>query len=699
MGLHTIQAPNGKTYEINAPEGATQDEILAYAKQNIDITTPAVEVGAKKPTEAEVAQFDAENPDAPKTEQGIMGRMFGIGSPTASLVKGAIVDPLVGINQFLGATGIFGEEVKQKSSQVAQELDQANKEALKKANRGETDVVSILGGIVSPFNKIMGATKAANVFMKIGEETVKGAVLAGMMPTTGGADRFWEDKNVQMGLGAAISGAGTGLFSASKGLASFVKSLPIGVEAKQKALVEYVHSLVGKDKDDVINALRSAGQIVENSKPTSSEAIADIPAGVGIANEQQRLASQLTSNPRFAERSAEQVGARTAALEKQFGTAADIEAAKLTRGLETTPMREAALQDANFYGQTASKFEKQLAEGTSLTGGVAPKYKNDILKAQIENIKSLGYYPLTTGNLVNNIDKTISSPGTRSNEMLTFALGKLKTKLQDFSDKNGVINSADLYNIRKEVNSDIAEYMQTKGGANASFKAQATGVEKQLKTSIDESINKAAGSGLWSNYLSKFSEHSQKIDQMNFGRTLIDKLGGNLGDVEKAGAFATAMANPSATVKSATGLPRYTNPEDFLTKEQNGALKSVLADLNRKTKSLELGRGVEKPRGVEIAAGKKDISVLMREATIAKSFLGWLEHGSQKGFDEKLTQLLLNPKDLAAVLETIPPSKMKALSEAISKKASIENKDLFINMYTLPQQVIRGSAAEVGKNI
>lgn len=699
MGVHTVKAPNGKTYTINAPDGATQDEILRYAQANVNRNLPTVSVTASKPSEEEVAKFNAENPEEAPSNQGVLESMFGQGSPTYSLAKGAILDPLVGLNQFLGATGIFGEDVKQASSQAATNFELSNRIALKKAGRGETDVVSFMGGMISPFNKIMGSANNANVFMKIGEEAVKGAIYAGLMPTTGGADRFWEDKNIQMGLGAAISGGGSALFSASKGLTSFVKSLPIGVEAKQKALVEYVNSLVGKDKDDAINALRQAGELVQNSKPTAAEAVADIPSAVGIVNEQQRLTSQLANNPAFAGRAIEQTQARAGALEQQFGTAADIEAAKLARGLETAPMRDLALAQANIYGQTASIFEKQIAEGTSLTGGVAPKFKNDVLKAQVENIKSLGYYPLTTGGLINNIDKNLSTAGTQSNEMLTFALAKLKTKLANFSDKNGIINSADLYNIRKEINTDISEYMQTKGGANASFKAQATAVEKNLKNAIDENINKAAGSSLWSNYLNKFSEHSRKIDQMSFGRTLIDKLNGNLGDVEKAGTFATAMANPSTAVKSSTGLPRYTNPEDFLTKEQTAVLKSVLADLNRKTKSLEAGRGVAKPAGIEIAAGKKDISLLMREATIAKSLLGWLEHGSQKGFDERLTKLLLNPKDLAAVLETIPPSKMKVLSEAIAKKASAENKDLFINMYTLPNQIIRGSAAEVGKNM
>jgi len=34
MAIFVVTAPNGKEYEINAPEGATQDQVLEYAKQN-----------------------------------------------------------------------------------------------------------------------------------------------------------------------------------------------------------------------------------------------------------------------------------------------------------------------------------------------------------------------------------------------------------------------------------------------------------------------------------------------------------------------------------------------------------------------------------------------------------------------------------------------------------------------------------------
>ena len=130
MGVHTIKAPNGKSYKINAPDGATQEEILSYAKENINLNLPTISVTAPKPSQEEVDKFNAENPEESTGNQSIIQTMFGQGSPTYSLAKGAILDPLVGLNQFLGATGIFGEDVKQASSQAATDFELSNREAL-----------------------------------------------------------------------------------------------------------------------------------------------------------------------------------------------------------------------------------------------------------------------------------------------------------------------------------------------------------------------------------------------------------------------------------------------------------------------------------------------------------------------------------------------------------------------------------------
>ena len=42
MPTYVVTAPDGKEYEVNAPEGATQDEVLAYAKANYGKQEPSM---------------------------------------------------------------------------------------------------------------------------------------------------------------------------------------------------------------------------------------------------------------------------------------------------------------------------------------------------------------------------------------------------------------------------------------------------------------------------------------------------------------------------------------------------------------------------------------------------------------------------------------------------------------------------------
>ncbi len=70
-----VRMPDG-TLIRNVPEGTTQEEILA--------------------------RYNASQQPAQQQQPVSMTeRMFGAGSPTARFLKGAVVDPLLGVNQLL----------------------------------------------------------------------------------------------------------------------------------------------------------------------------------------------------------------------------------------------------------------------------------------------------------------------------------------------------------------------------------------------------------------------------------------------------------------------------------------------------------------------------------------------------------------------------------------------------------------------
>lgn len=628
-------------------------------------------------------------------------RLIGPGSPTYSLTKGAVIDPLVAVNQLAASTGIFGKEVEAETKQLAKYSEYLQEEGKAKLGRDGFDVIELVGNILSPANRLIPNVKAANAFQTIANQAVAGGVLSSLIPVVG--EDYWADKNSQIGFGMLLSVALPGLALGSAKISNFISGLPLTKTARETAIYKYFDNLLGENKKEALEALREAGEIVSGSRPTAAEALAEKPFAASIVREQERLARGTETSKRFTQRFKEQADARMTELQTKLGTTDDLIAAKDARLSETRPMRERALAEANFYGETASKLEQVLEKGQNQFGAVSLKNKSDVIKGQIQNIKANGYYPLTVDSLVNRLDSSLTSPGTRSNEMLTYTLSRLRGKLVNLADERGIINSADLYNVRKEINVDIAKYMQDMGGHNASFQAQAVGVEKNLKGLIDAEINKANGSNLWSNYLNKFAEHSRKIDQIEIGTALQNKLGVSLGDVEKAGAFVNAVNNAGTLIKRTTGLPRYSELSDILTKEQLSAVNKVSADLNRKAKAEQLGKTVEGAIGPERAAEIRIPGILERGIFIAREVLNTLQRGSKSQFDARVTEFMLEPQKFADFLEAIPKSKIEKITEAMLQKMSPNMRENFIAAYKVAPtiatqtQIERGLAISGGK--
>jgi hypothetical protein len=671
-------------------------------------------------------------------------------SPTYSLLRGAVIQPALGVNELLARTGLFGEAVKQGAIRNVQQ-EQLMSETLKKAaGREGIDVPEFAGAVFSPLNKLFPTAGVSKLM-------AGGVVQGGIMPSGASEESYLSDKLFNMGLGGIIGGAIPVASKVLKEVKDYVSSLPITDANKMEAARKYINELAGPRKNEVIAALRSAGQIVTGSKPTSAEALAESPTAIGLIKEQQRLASQIRTAPQFAERAKEQAAARKGELTSAFGTKADLEEAKRLRTAETTPMRETALEQANVFGQVVPKLEADIAQreaqlienlraqGRAATGeaqagvreATAPqggqigavagmpmkfpdRYKGNYELAkslsgavqefadpiaqrkaelafkqlQLKSIADEGFYPLSTAPLLTRIEQSLQKPGERANTLLTTSLDSLKTKLNSLTDENGIINSIDLYQVRKEIGDDIRAFLTQR---NQSFGAQATNVESTIKKILDDSINKASGTNLWSDYLTKFADHSKKINQMEVGQTLVDKLSLNLADVEKAGVFANAVDNAGALIKRVTGVPRYDTLSDFLTPQQIKSVESVRADLARKQKAFEAGKQVRGQEPAVFASGDELPPLFSAKVTLTKSVLDYLKRGSQKDFDDLVSDLTLNPQKLADFLEVIPKKDTEGIVGAMMAKLSpeVRNKTqaFFRNLTPTEVELTRGAIA------
>jgi len=313
---------------------------------------------------------------------------------------------------------------------------------------------------------------------------------------------------------------------------------------------------------------------------------------------------------------------------------------------------------------------------------------------QLKSVADEGFYPLSTSPLLTRIEQSLQKPGERANTLLTTSLDSLKTKLNSLTDENGIINSLDLYQVRKEIGDDIRAFLTQR---NQSFGAQATNVESTIKKILDDSINKASGTNLWSNYLTNFAEHSKKINQMEVGQTLVDKLSLNLADVEKAGVFANAVDNASALIKRTTGVQRYDTLADFLTPQQIKSVEGVRADLARKQKAFEAGKQVRGQEPTAFASGEEIPTLLNAKISLAKSALDYLKRGSQKDLDDLVSDLTLNPQKLADFLEVIPKKDTEGIVGAMMAKLSPEARNktqAFIrNLTPTEVELTRGAIA------
>jgi len=306
----------------------------------------------------------------------------------------------------------------------------------------------------------------------------------------------------------------------------------------------------------------------------------------------------------------------------------------------------------------------------------------DFKKLQLQSVTDEGFYPLSTAPLITKIDNSLSKVGERSNELLTSSLQSMRSKLERFTDQNGIINSIDLYNIRKEIADDIKANLVAKQGTNASFTTQAANVEQTLKKYLDDAINKASGSTLWSDYLSKYSTYSQKLNRMEIGAELEKKLGAPLDNKERAAAFAQAVQDAGSLIKRATGQARFEKVSQVLTPEETGAVNRVLADLTR----LEQGKTLAgKAQAPEYApkAPLEGTSLLSRAYTVAKEVMQALSRGNKEEFERKFIELAVNPQAMAAFMQAGPITTQRKLIKAMNKRLSPEGQRILIQSATV----------------
>lgn len=697
---------------------------------DIPFTEFSAKIGFKP---AKVEQAAESLPDERSSEMATTGGGAAVGMPrrgraaevqpatpleatATGIFKGAVLNAPLAITQMVGGEG-GRKYVKDIQEQYAQ--------TRKEAGLSGIDVPEIVGSVISPVNRLFPAATGGAV-SRAGQYAAQGAVIGALTPAEE-ADNLLSEKIKQVGVGGLFGGVLSGSLDLGKGVYNIAKEFvkPLTTAGQKNILLQDLRAMISKDPENIINALKNAPELVPGSKPTAAEAVADIPAAASVAAFQksiEKIPKQGISAD-FAIRRQDVADARKALLRQTGGTQDDLIEAIAERTRVTAPIRKDALAQSNIAGELAPEFEQQIAEkfaskgkalqaaGTLETEAaqqaqlartftpvpgyprVGPELSNNFdrvlgnlegakvakdiaaqrqaemqfKKLQLQSLAENGFYPLRVSPIIENIDNVLKKPGERASDVVVNVFSSLKEKLQRLSNpETGVIDSNDLYTIRKEIGNDIKKFSE----ASQNWDAKLTsGLEKNVKSYIDNAIEKAGNSGDWKRYLDTFQKESTKINQMQIAQALEKQLGTPLGNAERAAGFAAAVENAPNLIKRSTGQARFQKLDDIMTKKQMNDIDSLLADVSREAKGDTLASLSTADRQALMELP----SLLNRYAVIANTVLKFMKKDVATDLNRLFADMSLNPPMLAAFIEGVPASKAQTIVKGLWSKLTPEN--------------------------
>lgn len=666
-------------------------------------------------------QVENKLPEMSMTEQ-----MFGMGSPAQRFAKAAAFDPLAGVAQMVvdpvaNILG-YGQPVKEYAQEVT-----AKTQAGRAARGSEGfDWFNLLGAVGSPTN-LLYPVKGATALGTVKSAAQAGAAQAAMQPVLSeGTVGDVAAEKVQQGLlGAAVGGTVGGATELAKSIYTHGKEVirPLLASGRTEMLRQYLKSMVPEFQlDSVVAALKSSPEIVSGSRPSVASSVADLPQATNLAAFSEKVAQTSEAAPFTAARQAEREAARAKVFTEMGGTEESIAQSIAAREAATRRLREDALTAADEAGRLAPQLSQAIADRTKekiaalQIGGklqteaaqqsklakewtpvpgmprVTGQYslnaeqvlgnlkgareakdlaaqraaEADFKQFQLNSLAENGYYPLETAPLINKLQAVIKSQA--GNDLVEQGLSQTISKLERFTDVNGVIPSHVLYNIRK----DIAQDLQAVAGqSQKTWDAKVLDkIYGNVKNYFDNAIESAGGES-WKTYLKTFADASKEINQKQIAMELGDKLQSSIANTERATAFKAAVDNAALTIKRATGQPRK-GLEDIQTPEQKKQTLAVLADIQREAKGKQLAS--KSKQGIDVVGTGENIQMLNNTVTITKSMLRNLASGSNEKIYKQFASM--TNQELADFMSSVPADKVDTLVKGLWNALPPKGKEL-----------------------
>ena len=257
MPKFTVKTPDGKTYTVNAPEGATHEDAINHVKE----------------------KYYSIQTSMPKQNAGIVDSLAN--SPLGGIVRGLRDIPDAGaqlLTRGLEAVAPKGSKLEAFARAEREKVEAINKAAeqdyAQNWRQGQDvglDVGRIGGNIVAsyPFAAMVPGAAAATLPGRMASGAGVGAITGAMQPVKDGSD-FWQEKVAQTGIGAIAGGLAVPVAEkVSKMIANVANKINARFTPVQSAqiqqglaqegvdfskLTQQAQAAILKDADDALNA-------------------------------------------------------------------------------------------------------------------------------------------------------------------------------------------------------------------------------------------------------------------------------------------------------------------------------------------------------------------------------------------------------------------------------------------------------------
>lgn len=681
MPKYRITGPDGGTYEINAPEGATEAQVLEFAKQNYGGAKPRQRVTAEEardPSKISAERYRAAGIDPPGRADGSSGSWYGdylagVGRSLVDTGRGAaqyVVDatagrgtPTSGLDAAAGLVGMIpgvrDAAARQSDKMRAEEAERRRLLPSFTENPSFTagNVVGTLGQLVVPGAAARGtAAVPALLPTTVRGNALQGALLGATQPVAAEGER-----TVNTGVGGFAGALGAGIPRAATGGINALRSV-LGGQTLSGA-----ERAAGQQIADVA-ADRAAIMAAQPSQvPGVVRTLGEETQDAGIAGLENMLRGRVPGQ--FGPIDLANNAARVRALQSIAGTDADMAAADAARDQATGTLRDTAFREGQDYARMSGLMQDlerarlmlQAQDVAALNmanaplravGGAAPfpVMTQQQIEQQVAGVSRTDLSPLV-GRL-----RDISSSNS-GNPAVQSTLDRVDSALGDA--RNSV---SGLYNVRKYIDA----LLTGKAGNETTAARSATSELMAMKEAIDSEI--ASRAPTFTDYLGAYRAMSQPINRMEMGRELLNRGSGPIPDVLgnealQPGRLFNATNDLDGLAARATGFSKA-KAEDILTAQDLSLIRSIQDDMQRIS-----ARGSSPMVGSRTDAnqelGRQAARGALNSLPVVGRFSDFLEQRASAQVQEKLAYLVANPAEARRVLAALPDKDKATLNRAL----------------------------------